>query len=426
MALDYRVIEVFTSEEARYKGHPLGMALVQRIHDLRIAARCMVLRGIAGCYENGEIATHGIEVLSFNMPLKIEIILPASELGRVLPMVEEMVTDGIVVVEEMDMRVHKVSASVLPRNLHVTDIMTRNPHSVTPDTPAAEIVKLLLTHPFNGVPVIDERGKPVGIVTQGDLIQRAGMPIRLGLLKDMAQDNLDATLREMSKKQAKEIMTSPVTTVSQDLPVQQAVRLMLDKGLKRMPVVNHEGSVTGILSRFDIFRTATRETPDWQAIQGQSIQVGNIRRVGEILSRDVHAVKVDASIEAVMRIIDENDIQRVVVVNDTGKLLGMILDSDLLRLFSGHRVGIWDRIASRLTFTAMGQRHKAAIEEARKRTAGEVMRKDLITVTEDATLDEAIRLMTDHNIKRLPVVERDGTFLGMISRDALLRLSFQK
>lgn len=87
MALDYRVIEVFTSEGARYKGHPVATALVKRVRDLRIAARCMVSRGMAGCYENGEVATQGIEVVSFNMPLKIEIVLPAAELGRVLPLV---------------------------------------------------------------------------------------------------------------------------------------------------------------------------------------------------------------------------------------------------------------------------------------------------------------------------------------------------
>ena len=79
MSLDYRMIEVFTNEEAKYKGQSLHAAIVLRVRDLRIAARCIVLRGVAGCYETGEIATQGIEVLSFNMPLKIEIILPSAE-----------------------------------------------------------------------------------------------------------------------------------------------------------------------------------------------------------------------------------------------------------------------------------------------------------------------------------------------------------
>jgi CBS domain-containing protein len=426
MALDYRVIEVFTSEEVRYKGHSLSTALVRCIHDLRIAARCIVLRGLGGCYENGEIATQGIEVLSFNMPLKIEIILPASELDHVLPIVEEMVEDGIVMVKAADIQLHRVKARLLPRNLRVADIMTSNPKSVRLNSSAADILKLLLASPFNSVPVVDEQGKPIGIVTQGDLIKRAGMPIRLGLLRDMTQDNLDATLRTMSEKHAREIMTSPVMTLTQDIAVQDAVKQMLNKDLKRMPVVNRQGILTGMLSRFDIFHTVTHETPEWEAIQDLGIGVGNIRRVGEILRRDARAVKSDTPLEEVMKIIDENDIQRVMVVDYEGRLLGMIFDRDLLGLFAGHKVGIWDRIASKLTFTAMGQKHRAVIENAQKHTAGEIMKKDLITANEDMPLDEAIRLMTEHQIKLLPVVADDGKFLGIVTRNMLLRLPFQE
>jgi len=69
----------------------------------------------------------------------------------------------------------------------------------------------------------------------------------------------------------------------------------------------------------------------------------------------------------------------------------------------------------------MGRRHKAVVEQAGKRTAGEIMKTDLITVGQDTPIDEAILLMTTRGIKRLPVVGPHGTFLGMISRDSLLR-----
>jgi len=78
MALKYNVIEIFTSEEAKYGGQSLYSAVVQYISRLKIAARCVVSRGIEGCYENGEMATQHILVLSYNMPVKIEIILPFS------------------------------------------------------------------------------------------------------------------------------------------------------------------------------------------------------------------------------------------------------------------------------------------------------------------------------------------------------------
>ena len=82
--LNYKAIEIFTSEEARYRKKPVADAVMQYIKDLKIAARCIVTRGVAGCYESGEVATSRIVILSFNMPIRIYIVLPAAETERVL------------------------------------------------------------------------------------------------------------------------------------------------------------------------------------------------------------------------------------------------------------------------------------------------------------------------------------------------------
>ena len=80
----YNIIEIFIGEEARWQGQPLYNAMVQLVHDLKIAARCMVTKGIEGSYENGEIATSRLEVLSYNLPVRITIIAPAAESERIL------------------------------------------------------------------------------------------------------------------------------------------------------------------------------------------------------------------------------------------------------------------------------------------------------------------------------------------------------
>ena len=71
------------------------------------AARCIVTRGVAGCFENGEVASHRVLDISYNMPIKIEIILPPQELERGLPDIEEMVRDGIVMVKEREISLHR-------------------------------------------------------------------------------------------------------------------------------------------------------------------------------------------------------------------------------------------------------------------------------------------------------------------------------
>jgi len=129
--LQYKVIEIFTSEKVRWKGRPLNEAIVQYVHDLKIAARCLVTRAIDGCYESGEVATGRLEILSYNMPLRIAIVLPAAEIERVLPEVEAMVTDGIVAVHHLDVVSHKTRKQLVPKQIKVRDIMTPDPRKVS-------------------------------------------------------------------------------------------------------------------------------------------------------------------------------------------------------------------------------------------------------------------------------------------------------
>ena len=179
--MNYRVIEIFTSENSRWKGKPLHEALLSLVQERKLAARCIMTRGLAGCYENGDVATWRIEILSFNMPLKIEIVLPASQAESLLPAVQEMVLDGVVGIHDLSVVSHRTQKHLVPAHLLVRDVMTPRPQTVSPGATATEIVRLLLSADFNGVPVVDDAARPIGIITQGDLIARAGMPVRLGL-----------------------------------------------------------------------------------------------------------------------------------------------------------------------------------------------------------------------------------------------------
>jgi len=423
--MNYRVIEIFTSESSRWNGKSLHDAVLSLVTKRKLAARCIMTRGLAGCYENGDMATWRIEILSYNMPLKIEIVLPAAQANSLLPALQEMVTDGIVGVHDIVVASHRAQKHLLPTRLMVRDVMTPNPESVALNTPVAEIVRLLLAADFNGVPVADGMGHPVGIVTQEDLIGRAGMPIRLGLLAAMGDANRDRVLQNLEIKIASEIMSSPVVTIAEDQQLVSAVGVMLERHLKRLPVVDASGRLVGILARYDVFRAITAETPDWKELQENKIVLTEVKTVGDIMQRDAYTVPVSATLEEVMRVIDSNGLQRVVVVDESRHLLGMISDGDLLRLFAGHKIGIWDRIASKFTFMEMGRRHLAVLEQAQKDTAGKTMRTDLVTVWEDAPIEEAVRVMTTHRIKRLPVVGKEGEFRGMVSRDSLLRAGFR-
>lgn len=415
----YKKIEIFTSEEARWQGQPLYAAIVQFIHDLKIAARSLVTRGIGGSYESGEIATGRLEVLSYNMPVRVTIVAPADQSDMILSKLAGMVTDGMVTVQDLNVTFYKTRGLLIPRQTRVRDVMTPAPQKVGLDTSLDEVARLLLSYTFTGVPVVDSENRPVGVISQGDLIYKAGMPMRLGLLAESDQEKVNSVLEALKTKKAREIMTQPAVIIRQDNFLTEAVSLMLKKQVKRLPVVDAEGKLVGVLSRLDVFHTILRACPDWRAFQKQQIAV-DLRSVADIMRRDSYAVLADTPVEEVLHLIGGNDIQRVCVVDKEGHLLGLISDKDLLAAFADASTGVLDYVMSKLSLTEPGLKP----HELRMKTAAEVMNANIITIQEDAPINDAIQLMLKRAIKRLPVVDSQGKFKGMISRDALLRAGF--
>jgi hypothetical protein len=98
----------------------------------------------------------------------------------------------------------------------------------------------------------------------------------------------------------------------------------------------------------------------------------------------------------------------------------------LLNAFSEHKAGILDYFVSKLSFTAAGRRNKEFLRALRAKTAGEIMRTDIFSLREDEPIDEAIKLMVAKKLKRVPVLDKDGVFKGMLTRDSILRAGAAK
>jgi CBS domain-containing protein len=143
------------------------------------------------------------------------------------------------------------------------------------------------------------------------------------------------------------------------------------------------------------------------------------------MRRDTFSVFPDTSIEDVIHFIETSDIQCVAVVNTNREFMGLIFDRDLLTVFSEHRVSIWEYLAGKISFRERGPRHRAFVKKLREKTAAELIKKDLPTVLEETSIDEAIELMTEKALKDLPVLDAHGKFKGLISRESLLRAAFK-
>ncbi|MBY8876245.1 CBS domain-containing protein [Actinacidiphila acidipaludis] len=138
----------------------------------------------------------------------------------------------------------------------VSDLMTHSVHRVHADTPFKEIAKTLADHDITAVPVVDDDDRPIGVVSEADLLRReAALPDTAGLLAILDIPPLEPGRAPTT---ARTLMSAPVVAARPAWTVVQAARIMDHHGVKRLPVVDDTGRLVGIISRADLLRIFLR------------------------------------------------------------------------------------------------------------------------------------------------------------------------
>ena len=134
----------------------------------------------------------------------------------------------------------------------IKDRMTRSPITAPPEMPMQEALKLMRERGIRRLPVVDKKGKLVGIVSDRDLLHAS--PSDATSLSVWELNYL------LSKVTLKELMTTPVITVTPETPVQEAARIMAEMKIGGLPVVE-AGKVIGIITETDLFRVLLELLP---------------------------------------------------------------------------------------------------------------------------------------------------------------------
>jgi CBS domain-containing protein len=140
----------------------------------------------------------------------------------------------------------------------VQGVMTSSVVAVREDADFKEMVAVLRSRRISAFPVIDPSGRVIGVVSEADLLLKETAPaLPQGAVR------LAWRLKDRSKAAgvtAAEIMTKPAVTIHQDAPVAEAARLMQTRRVKRLPVVDDDGRLRGIVTRADLL--SVFERPD--------------------------------------------------------------------------------------------------------------------------------------------------------------------
>jgi len=146
------------------------------------------------------------------------------------------------------------------------DIMTTQVFSVNRTTPVMEVAELMAEKTVSGIPVLEEDGKVAGIISEKDFLSHMGSRDKTHFMAVVAEclKGKGCVAMPIRSQKAEDIMTSPAVTVKEDTSVIEIANLFTEKNINRVPVINEEGRLKGIVSRADIVRASLMKTKSRQ------------------------------------------------------------------------------------------------------------------------------------------------------------------
>jgi SulP family sulfate permease len=310
----------------------------------------------------------------------------------------------------------------IPARLTAGDVMRRDVTSVSKDAPLREVVESMLLHGHRSLPVV-ERGAPVGIITNGDLVQRGGLGVRLELLRGMAWPDVRAELDALggAARTAADVMTPSPVTVGAGTSLRRVAQLMARRRLKRLPVVDGRGALAGMLSRVDLLRAAAGLARAGEEV-ARTAGLGGGATVAQVMRRDVPAVLPDMPLPEVLQAVISTRLNKALVVDGERRVLGLVTDEELVdRMTRAVRPGLLRSLMLRVPFAHVAPEDLLAAQHARARSARDLMVTGVPTVTLDTPIGDATAAMLAADRKILAVVDADGRLLGIVDRADLLR-----
>lgn len=210
--------------------------------------------------------------------------------------------------------------------MKTADLMTRKVVTLSPDNSVRHAARLMIDLAVSGLPVVDDAGKLVGMVTEGDLLRRVEPD---SIEQASARWHHWATPEGIARDYVKshswrvaDVMTSPVVSVSEGVPLHEVAALLEARGIKRVPVVR-DGHIVGIISRADLLRSVADEPRGAIPQSDDAIRTcaeARLRDAGRVLSALPSVTVSDKVVHlwGALQSQSERDTARVVVENIPG------------------------------------------------------------------------------------------------------------
>lgn len=158
--------------------------------------------------------------------------------------------------KEIYLHAYRHALERIRKSVTAEDLMTRDVRTAFRETPLGDVAELMARNNISGLPVIDRERYVIGVLSEKDFslnMGEGGSDSLMRLISDCIRCEGCAAMT-IRGKTAQDIMKSPAITVSEDALLGEIASLLSDKGINRVPVVDHDNRLVGIVSRADIVR----------------------------------------------------------------------------------------------------------------------------------------------------------------------------
>lgn len=260
-----------------------------------------------------------------------------------------------------------------------------------PNTSILDVMVRLAENRVRHAPIVDEKAKPLGIVSTKDVVNFLGGGDKFRTVLDKYNGYLYEAL---SREPVETIMSKELLYVRGSDNLAKVVDIMMNRDIGALPVVDEDGTLLGLVSEKHIARLIA-DTP---------INV----KVRDVMSAPLITAHPMTPLVRVQKVMISKDIRRIVLVRD-GRLLGIATVDDILRYYC--RGDVIERLRRGLEDWVMNT------------PIGEIAESNVVTARPDMEISEAMDLMRKHDVGSLPVVDEKGAPVGIITeRDVLLKL----
>lgn len=143
--------------------------------------------------------------------------------------------------------------------MNIAEVMTEDAVAIGPEASLKDVAEILAERKISGLPVVDERRRVIGVVSEADiLVKEQGPEPHHGGFTGWLLAGGRADQGKLAARTTGEAMTAPPITIGADRLVSEAARLMVEHGIKRLPVVDADGALAGIVTRADLVKAFAR------------------------------------------------------------------------------------------------------------------------------------------------------------------------